>query len=372
MANINDYLIWRGDILINPYSKFNEIDSMILARFSYLPFDKIDLKEESIGSISNKMKKFKNEDFNYNGDMDLITNLGKSVRFKDMLVTDYVKSNDKKKEKQFSAITIHTSDDEIYVSFLGTDKTILGWKEDFNMSFMDNIPAQLEGCTYLNKIAEKYPEKKLRVGGHSKGGNVAVYASVTAPDSIQERIIKVYNYDGPGFNENILEKNKDEEIIKRISTYIPQDSVIGRILGHEEKCKVVKSIEKGFYQHDIYSWQVLGSKIIKLDSVTESSEIMNETLQEWLKNSTPDQRRIFFDGVFEMFYSTSANTFGEFSKIWMKKLPTLFSTYREISEEDRKVIMDMLKLFAKSYFSNLKEARSEKISKKFSKKEENI
>lgn len=372
MANINDYLMWRGDIPINLDFKFNEIDSMILARFSYLPFSKIKLNEiETIESISTKMKKFENKDFNYNGDMELISNLGKSNRFKDMSVTDYVKSNDKKKEKQFSAITIHISEKEMYISFLGTDKTILGWKEDFNMSFMDNIPAQLEGCKYLNSISKKYPKKQIRVGGHSKGGNVAVYSSITAPEEIQNRIIQVYNYDGPGFSENILEKNKDKEIINKISTYIPQDSVIGRILERKEKCEIVKSIEKGFYQHDIYSWQVVRNKMVKLDNVTGSSELMNSTLKEWLKNSTPEQRKIFFDGVFEIFNSTSANTFGEFSKLWMKNIPTLFSTYREISEEDRRVIMKMLRLFAKSYFSNLKDAGSEKISKTFSRKEEN-
>lgn len=233
---------------------------------------------------------------------------------------------------------------------------------------MDNIPAQIEGSNYLNTVAKKFNNKQIRVGGHSKGGNVAVYSSVSSPEDIQNRIVHVYNYDGPGFNENILEKNKNKRIIKRISTYIPQDSVIGRILEREEKCEIVQSIEKGIYQHDIYSWQIKRDKIIKLDSVTDSSELMNSTLQEWLKNSTPEQRKIFFDGVFEVFNSTEANTFGEFSKIWMKKFPTLFTTYREISEEDRKTITKMLKLFAKSYFSNLKESGTEKLSKKFSKK----
>ncbi len=127
MSNINDYLVWRGDIPIIKAVPFNEIDSMILARFSYLIFDRIEMKEqETIGSISNKMSQFENEEFNYNGDKELITKLVKSIRFKDMIVTDYVKNNYKETEKQFSAITIHISDKEMYLSFLGTDKTILG------------------------------------------------------------------------------------------------------------------------------------------------------------------------------------------------------------------------------------------------------
>lgn len=170
MANINDYLIWRGDLPINSICKFNEIDSMILARFSYLLFNKIKMqKEETIASISNKMKDFDNEEFRYNGDKEMINHLGQSDRFKNMLVTDFIEINDKKTEKQFSAITVHISNKELYVSFIGTDNSIIGWKEDFNMAFMHEIPAQLEGLKYLKYIATKYPESKIRIGGHSKG-----------------------------------------------------------------------------------------------------------------------------------------------------------------------------------------------------------
>ena len=369
MANINDYLIWRGDIPIVPGAEFNEVDSMILARFSYLIFDRIKLEAvETIESISRKMKKFKNDEFNYNGDKDLITNLGKSIRFKDMLVTDYVKNNDKEIEKQFSAITVHISNNEMYLSFLGTDKTILGWKEDVNLSFMKNIPAQIEGLNYLNKVANKYPNKKMRVGGHSKGGNVAVYAAIESTNDIQERIIKVYNYDGPGFDKKTVESNKNKKIIDKVRTYIPQDSIIGRILEHQEKYQVVQSIEKGIYQHDIYSWQVLGNKMVKEEKVTDSSELINETIREWLENTTPEQRKIFFDGVFEIFYSTEANTFGDIN---IRNIPAIIKTYRDISEEDRKIIIEMLKIFIKTYFINLKEIEMSKYEflAKFNKQE---
>ena len=347
MSNINDYLIWRGDIPIIEEAPFNEVDSMILARFSYLIFDRIKLDEiETIESISQKMKHFKNEEFNYNGDKDLIENLGKSIRFKNMKVTDYIKNNDKETEKQFSAITIHISDNEMYLSFLGTDKTILGWKEDFNMSFMENVPAQIAGLEYVQRIAAKFPNKKIRLGGHSKGGNVAVYSAVESSNEIQKRIIKVYNYDGPGFDKQVVNNNKNKKIIEKVRTYIPQDSIIGRVLEHEEKYEVVKSIEKGIYQHDIYSWQVLGCKMVKLDRVTDSSEVINYALREWLKSTTPKQRKVFVDGIFEVFYSTEANSFGEIN---IRNLPTIIKAYREISEEDRKTIIEMIKMFGKVY-----------------------
>ena len=373
MANINDYLIWRGDLPINSSFKFNEIDSMILARFSYLLFNKINMKEkETIESISNKMKDFDNDDFNYNGDKELITNLGQSNRFKDMIVSDYIKKNDKKMEKQFSAITIHISDKELYVSYIGTDKSILGWKEDFNMSFMEKIPAQIEGYKYLNNISKKYPNKQIRIGGHSKGGNIAIYSSITVPEDIQNKIIKVYNYDGPGFEKSFIEKNNNNKIAKKICSYIPQDSIIGRILYHIGDHKIIYSIEKGILQHDIYSWQVIKNDIVTLNNVTHSSELINSTLHEWLKNSTPKQRKIFVDAVFEIFNSTEANTFGEFSTVWLKNIPKLFSTYKEISDEEKKIVLNMLRLFAKSYFTSLKESENDIFNIKLFKKDKSI
>ena len=156
MANINDYIKWRGDLKINSNFPFNEVDSMIMARFSYLLLDKIDLeKKETIESLSLKMDKFENNEFRFNGDKDLITELGKSIRFKDLIVTDFIRNNELENEKQFSAVVVHLPNKEIYISYIGTDATLYGWKEDFNMAFMDNVPCQLAGKEYLEKIAKK-------------------------------------------------------------------------------------------------------------------------------------------------------------------------------------------------------------------------
>ena len=363
MSNINDYLLWRGDIKISKEFPFNEIDSMILARFSYLRMDKIKLEDkETIESIAKKMKDFSNDKFLYNGDKELITNLGKSIRFKDMIVTDYIKKENKEIEKQFGAVTIHISNKEMYVSFIGTNSTINGWKEDSNMAFMDNVPCQIEGKKYLERLSHDYLGKKIRIGGHSKGGNVAIYSAITVSNNIAKRIIKVYNYDGPGFNKDIINKYMENDVIKKIETYIPQESVIGRMLNHEEKCEVVLSIEKGIYQHDIYSWQVLKDDVIKSKSLTYGSEIVNKTLNDWLVATTNEQRKIFFDSIFELFFSTDANTFSEISKNLSSNIMIILKTYNTISKEDKKVITNMIKLFAKSYLSALKEFKTNKFN----------
>lgn len=362
MSNINDYILWRGDIPISKKYEFNEIDSMILARFSYLRFDKIKLnKKETIKSISNKMKNLKNEEFLYNGDKELITYLGQSERFKNMLVTNYIKNTDKEIEKQFGAVTIHVSDKELYISYIGTDSTINGWKEDFNMAFMENVPCQISGKKYLEEINRKYPDKKIRIGGHSKGGNVAIYSAVTSNQDVQEKIIKVNNYDGPGLNKKIINKYGKNTIINKIETFIPQDSIIGRLLNHKEKTTIVNSIEKGLYQHDIYSWQVLRTDIIKLDKNTQTSEDINNTIKNWLEITKPEQRKIFIDSLFELFSSTEAETFKDISKTLGTSIPKILEEYKTISKEDKKTINFMLKTIMTSYLDVVKDKETTKF-----------
>ena len=362
MANINDYLLWRGDLPINSKYKFNEIDSMILARFAYLRFDKITMDStETIKSIAEKMSNLKESEFRYNGDKELITYLGNSARFQNMIVTNYEKHDNMEFVKQFGAITIHISEKELYISFLGTDSSILGWQEDFNMTFLSNVPCQIDGLEYLKNIASLYPEKKIRMGGHSKGGNVAIYSAFRTTKEIQNRIIKVYNYDGPGLKRDVLSKYAKKEILRKMETYIPQDSIIGRLLIHKEKCRIVFSIEKGIYQHDLYSWQVLKDDLIDTKQNTKKSEDIHKMVVDWLENTTNEQRKIFICTVFELFYSTEAQSFGEISKSLTTSLPRILKKYGELNKEDKDVLIKMVKLFAKIYWGMVKERESLKF-----------
>jgi len=366
MANINDYLLWRGDINLSEKYPFNEVDSMIFARFSYLPFDKIKLnKKETISSIANKMQPLEVNNFLHEIDKELIINMGKSDRFKNMLVTDFVKNNDKKIVKQFGAITIHISAKELYVSYMGTDRSLNGWKEDFNMSFMSHVPCQISGKEYLENISKKYKNKLLIVGGHSKGGNVAIYSSVTVSKKIQNKIIKIYNFDGPGFHKDFIDKYGDNNLVKKIITYIPQNSIIGRMLGHREKVTICLSNEKGFYQHYTESWEIFRDTIIKVDKNTKMSENINNMLIEWLDNTTEKDRKIFVDSIFELLYSTDADTFKGIYKKLSTNIPKILSKYKKISPEEKKNLSSMIKLFIVSY---VKVIRNKKDSKKVKEK----
>lgn len=354
MANINDYIIWRGDLPLSPEHPFNEVDSMVLARFSYLVMQKIDMAAvETVADISRKMKDFTDEDFRYQGDRQLIRLMGKSERFGGMKVTDFVLHNNEEFEKQFGAVTIHYLDNQMYVSFMGTDSSLVGWKEDFNMSFMDQVPAQVEGLSYLTKVCVKYPDRRLRLGGHSKGGNVAIYAGMNAPSWIKRAIISVDSFDGPGFSHRQVKEHEGDPILGRICNYIPQDSVFGRILEHGEKSQIVESDQKKLMQHDIYSWQVVRDHMVHLEEMGEEGDKLYQIFADWLKESTPKQREVFVDGMFKLFASANAETFTGARKAMMHNIPQVWKTYRDFPEEDRKTLIKMWMIFAKNYTSSL-------------------
>lgn len=355
MSNIVDYIKWRGDLSLE-VSPLNEIDNLILSRISYLPFERINFKDkDSFVELADQFLELKKEDFHQIDDIMLVEELSKSIRFKNLLFSDYFDKIDPLEEIQFSAITIWLPNNEIFVSYRGTDATLVGWKEDFNMSFMSNVPSQIEGVKYLENIARKYPRKKIRIGGHSKGGNVAVYSGIFCNNKIKNRIIEIINADGPGFDSSIIKTGEYRDILNRIHTYIPQSSVIGRLLEHEEEYKIVESIQKGIMQHDIYSWQVEGPKIVSISENTNGSEIVNGVVRSWLKNTTPEQRKNFINIIYDVVSTTNVSSIHDLSIGLLKNIGTVVDTYKNIDENEKREIKEILKILVKTSFHTLKE-----------------
>lgn len=344
MANIFDYINWRGDITLEK-DGFNEIDNLILSRFSYLPFDEL-IKENEVVTIRKLSERFKEKDITklpilWDDDVNLFPAIGNSKRFGEMKATKYVNKISIEQEKQFSAITVIMPDDTLYVSYRGTDNTVVGWKEDLNMTFTTHIPSQIDAVNYLNEIAKIYPNK-IRVGGHSKGGNLAVYASIFAKQEVKDRIINIYNNDGPGFMDEITETSEYKKMIGRVNTYIPQDSIFGRLLNHEEQYTVVKSIERGVMQHDLYSWQLLGNKFQYLNEVTNGSKFIDKSIKDWLKQIDLDKREQVIDIVFQVINTTNVETVSEIKKHWFANARILFNSYKQIDQESKKMILETL------------------------------
>ena len=260
MANLFDYLDWRGDL---PFSAapLNPVDGILLARLSYLPFE---LFSRPLGREAAPLWEVAAElsaraDFSSRvlrrSDARLLTAMGQSVRFREMTVFHYEQQFDPETQTQFSAVSIGLGDGRTYLSFRGTDNTLVGWKEDFNMAFTCPVPAQRSALAYLEAVAGEV-SGPLLLGGHSKGGNLAVYAAAFCPPALEERILAAYNFDGPGFDESVLQTEGYRRVCHKVSTFVPQSSIVGMLLGHEEKYTIVHSGQTGIMQHDLCSWNV--------------------------------------------------------------------------------------------------------------------
>ena len=276
MANITDYLEWRGDLSFK-VSPFNEVDNLILAELSYIQLEKKEKQtpitiKEAITAYFEKYdeKQIQSQFALSKNPIPFFKALQKSKRFGNLIIENYVNKISKKEEKQFSAMVIHINWNTIYIAFKGTDNTLVGWKEDLNMSFLPKIPAQQEAVAYLNKIVT-WKNRHIYLGGHSKGGNLAIYAAVNARKNIKKRIKKIYNNDGPGFQEEFIAQATYSELLPKIVTILPVTSIIGMLLTQKGEYKVIKSNSIGIWQHDCLTWQVENTKFVALKEVDETS-----------------------------------------------------------------------------------------------------
>jgi len=238
--------------------------------------------------------------------------------------------------------------------------SLVGWKEDFNMSFMQNIPSQLEAVKYLNEIGSRYMGK-LIIGGHSKGGNLSVYASMFCKKRVQKKILEIINADGPGFDESIFNTENYLKILEKINTYIPQSSIIGRLLEHDENYEIIHSTQKGFMQHDIYSWQVNATNLVRIPELTDESKFVDKVVRDWLKNTTPEQRKNFVNVIYDVLLATEAKNITDFGIDTLKKVATVIKSYKNIDKEDRKEIERMIKLLFESTVKNIKDKKKEEV-----------
>lgn len=347
MSNILDYLQWRGDLSLQA-APFNSVDSLILARAAYFRWELILDKRKEL-TICEAYEKFKNLDpSSYHNlaeeDPSLFELMATSERFKNGIVSDFINDVDEKKETQFCAVVFQLSDQTLYISFRGTDNTVVGWKEDLNMSFQDCVPSQHKAKRYINRIAKKY-QHDLRIGGHSKGGNLAVYSSLYMAKKYLRRVIEIDNFDGPGLSSVVMNEKKQHPFFQIIKVFYPQNSVIGRLLFHEENNRhLIQSVYKGIYQHDLYSWQVMGKEFVSVNEFKKGSEIVDGAIKQFLLEVPAQQRKQCIDLIFDVISSTNADTFHELSTNLMMKAPMMIKSMTQVESVDRKMMMETLKI----------------------------
>lgn len=352
MPDIFDYMAWRGDLDIRT-DGFNEVDSLILSCFSYVPLDGIVASDFETGmSIGSAAQKFiQDEKFwkrlRMQNDGRLFEEIGQCPRFAHLPLHAHVNILSPGEERQFSAVSIGLGDGSLFVSYRGTDNTLVGWKEDFNMSFMREVPAQADAVAYLENMASHF-DGPLRVGGHSKGGNLAVYASAFCSRAVQDRIIEVYNNDGPWLHTDRTKEPGYLAVRTRIRAFVPQTSIVGMLLEHEEDYTVVRSRQTGPFQHDFYSWEVFGPHFVTLAEVTGSSKFVKHTIRAWLAEWDEDQRALFVDALFQIIGSGGAETFQEMGDKWYLNAAAMLKSYKNLDKDMRKVIAKTLKLLMKA------------------------
>lgn len=304
MPDLFDYIAWRGDLTFSQ-DALNRVDALIFSALSYISFGgsiqerpeiPISLREASEEFLRNANA----EDLcRVKTDMSLLMAAAESRRFGNALLLQYRSLLIPEEETQFAAVTFLLDDNSGFIAFRGTDYSLVGWKEDFNMTFQETIPAQRLALEYTTEIATKYP-MPLRLGGHSKGGNLAVFAGVKASPEIRRRIRRIYNNDGPGFTEYVMNDPAYKEMAPKIRTIIPQSSVIGMLLEHEEPYTIIKSKKIGLLQHDPYSWEVMGKDFIPMQEITADSHFLNLTIKKWLADMTIEERNEIVDTVFDL------------------------------------------------------------------------
>ena len=367
MSNVFDYLAWRGDLSF-AQSPFNEADSLILCRLSYIPFDRIapaDFRETiSLADAAARClhgAPFASEDrlpaeadaaphFRLADDARLLAALAASPRFSGARLTGYVNLFDPAEEKHFSALTICLADDLPYVAFRGTDGTLVGWKEDFNMSFRTVVPAQRDAVQYLCAASDALPGR-LRVGGHSKGGNLAVYASAFCGEEIQSRIESIYNHDGPGFLSEVIGREGFQRVLGRVRTFVPQSSVVGMLLQHEEGCSVVHSTNTWLLQHDLYSWETACNGLVPAAERTRSSRFIDSTLKAWLTQISPEERGRLVDGIYTALSASGAVTVADLNR--PKTAVAVLREMKKLDEPTKAVLQQAVELLSVSARENL-------------------
>lgn len=343
MANIFDYLLWRGDLLLAE-APFQDVDGLILSCLAYHYFDRVltpyDPTPVTIAEAARRVKELPREDLRIRDPQDvvLLQLMGKSPRFGHMELSLYVDHVDVAHEAQFSAITVALGDGTTFIAYRGTDLSMVGWKEDFNMIFQDFVPAQVAATRYLLFVAQHF-EGEIRLGGHSKGGNLAVFAGAVCPERVKARILCVYNHDGPGFQEGMLGFSGYRKMLPKVRTFIPQSSLVGLMFYRGGDHVVVKSVQKGLLQHDPYSWEVLGPSFVSLENTTAGSKFVDITLKSWIKSLPVEKREKFIDSLFEILAAAHTDAQGEIVLSPGNAYRTL-QTLKEEDPETRELIMD--------------------------------
>lgn len=349
MGTIIDYLEEYGDCSFQDMP-MNDVDSLVLCQFSYLKFDGMVPDVRTGGHFVDFEEVAKHTDFEKlfadtrfeKENRALFTAMMTGRRYRTLKLGNYINVIEKEWETQFSAVTFLLENNAVYVAFRGTDETIVGWKEDFNMAFLSPVPCQAYSVKYLNMVADEIHSPVI-VGGHSKGGNLAVYSAMHCSPHVKKLIQKIYSMDGPGFRPETLKSGCYEAVADKVVKILPHSSLVGMIFERDMRYEVVESATFGLAQHDPYTWLVEARHFVKVNDIYESRKFVNSAVNEWLLSLNETQLRTFVDTLYQVVSASEAEDLIEFTADWKKSMNGIVAALREVDEETAKMLKEVVK-----------------------------
>lgn len=327
-----------------------DIDILVLTEIAYLPFDEIVssyFEEKAAISLNQLGKEFeiiKEKEHENNPFMitkeriQLLDVVSKSQRYKEIKVFGFMNDIDDELTKQFAAVCYQWEEESRWIIFRGTDESLTGWKEDFMMTYSDLIPAQIDAIEYLRKQAELF-SGSLNISGHSKGGNLSLYASAMQEEDIQHRIQQIYCWDAPGVHRSILNTEGYQRVVSKAKRYIPQDSIVGLMLESQVPYHIIESQGSGISQHSALMWNIEDDHFVELTELTRNSQLTDQTFKQWTEVVSDEDLKLFFDTFFELIFEMGVETVNDVYYNFRMYMRQFFEKAYQMDTEKREILL---------------------------------
>ena len=360
MKNMLDYIKEFGHVSFEERA-FSEIDALVLTELEYLPLEKVVPSDENgenfvtVKEIAEYMQEHKQELFDENPMMitqerhEVSQVIADAPRFQSLKFFGVVSEWDKDTTKQFAAVTVEVEPSVRLVVFRGTDETLIGWKEDFLMTYSPLVAAQTDAKEYLAKQASLWGGD-LMISGHSKGGNLAIYAAATQEEDVQLRIVDIFCFDSPGLYRSVLETKGYQNIVPLAMRYIPQDSLVGLMLESEVPYVIVKSNATGAMQHSAMTWGIEDGQFIKMEKLTKNSQLNDQTFKKWTESVSDEELELFWNVFFELLFSVGIDTVNDLYGQFMHYVQEFLKAAGDMDEEKREVLIRVALLLVSTRF----------------------
>ena len=350
MPNLIDYLEKVKELTFNQ-EPLNILDKVCINEIGYLTFEKwltaSDL-QKTINLHDYAEGKDLNPDYSFmvtKERVELAKAMVRSRRFAGLNLSDYRSVLDKEVEKQFAAMIFSLPElDYQHIVFRGTDDSVIGWKEDFQLTYSREIPAHRSAIAFLS---EHLPNLSghITVSGHSKGGNLALYSAIQSSTALREQIAELLLLDSPGLMKPLLEKPSYQGLKAKMTVIRPQDSVVGVMLYWDTAAQLVAAEGIGFAQHNALTWEVdlVANDFVYEDQPTELSQRLKETFQEWIETLPNQELKLVCDLFFDTILDSGIESLDDISIKTLPKLGQLLQEFGNLTDQQKKVLQDGFK-----------------------------